>query len=100
MSMTRAEQRAFSENEQTIHYLARRLVRPELSGISSNAMLAETLTGDPVELHDYPRDLSDLARCLHTWLEVPPHLRPKMLWRLSQYVSHLADKHISAEEEI
>jgi hypothetical protein len=97
--MTKAEEQQFRDLDQTIDFLVNRMVNRN-GGTSSDAMIAEALAGlaaDHVSESDYPRDLGDLERCFRTWLEAPPFLRAKMLWRLAQYTSHISEKHISLD---
>lgn len=99
--MTKKEERELREqlydSERAIELLVDRM-RERTGGISSDAMLAEALVpGHVVYENDYPHDLSDLERCFRTWLEAPTFLRSKMLWRLTQYTSHISEKHISLD---
>jgi hypothetical protein len=81
---------------QVVDFLAHRILKGE-GGISSDALIAEAVLGYRVAELDYPSDLSDLARCLQAWLAAPAPLRAKMLWRLSEYTSHVSEKHISPD---
>jgi hypothetical protein len=94
--MTKKEERQVRELDQTIDFLVDRMVNRN-GGTSGDAMIAEVLGWNQVGESDYPRDLSDLERCFRTWLEAPPFLRAKMLWRLAQYTSHISEKHISLD---
>lgn len=94
--MTKQEEQQFRDHERMIEFLVWRMI-DRSGGISSDAMIAEALVGREVDSFEYPSDFDDLSRCFRTWLEASTSLRAKMLWRLTQYTSHISEKHISLD---
>lgn len=73
-------------------FLLDRLVNKDSSwvGLSSNAMLAQVLTGGDYASW-WPFDAGDLGRCEETYRRAPEHLKPAMLPILERFRRHVAD---------
>lgn len=80
---------ARSELEQ---FLTQRIISCDSSwvGISSDAMVAEAVSGRDVDDWDYPRDLADLSRCCVTFARAPWDIKKLMLPRLIDFCQHVA----------
>ena len=76
------------------NFLTSRLISrdPSWVGISSDAMLAEAVSGLMVDAWDYPSDLADLSRCCATFARAPWDLKKSMLPRLIAYCEHIQEK--------
>lgn len=69
-------------------FLARRLTGNGGSrGVSSDAMIAAAVGAYPVQILDYPTDLSDLGRCCEAVNRAPDELKLKLLPILSAFIA-------------
>ena len=77
-------------------------------GISSDALVSATITGEAPGLEEYPRDAGDLVRCYRTYEQLPKHLKESSMaaYVMGKYKEHVgawvveeAEKVLAADRE-